>query len=203
MKFKENIIYVAVFTFLITFLFIFILTFVHLNVKDKIKQNKELFEIKAVLNAMNINYNTNNEAYEIFNKNIIKEKINDNIIYSTNFNNKKSYAILFTGKGLWGTITGVIGINSDYSKILGVDFISQNETPGLGGRIIEKWFKNQFKNEKLDNFKINFNYPGGNGDYDKNNNRVDGISGATMTSKSLDKMLNQYFNNLKVIIKKN
>ena len=102
MKFRENIIYVAVFTFIITFLFIFILAYVYLNVKDKIKRNNELFEIKAVLNAMNINYRNNNEAYEIYNKNIIKDNIKNNIIYSAEINNIKLYAILFTGKGLWG-----------------------------------------------------------------------------------------------------
>jgi Na+-transporting NADH:ubiquinone oxidoreductase subunit C len=202
MKFKENIIYVVVFTFVITFLFIFILTFVYLSVKDKIKQNNRLFEIRAVLNAMNINYNNDNEAYKIYNKNVDKKSMNHNIIYSAVFNKNKLYAIQFTGKGLWSTITGVIGINNDFTKILGIDFITQNETPGLGGRISEKWFKDQFKNEKLDNFKIIFNYPGGSGDYDKNNNEIDAISGATVTSKSLDKMLNNYLSNFKDIIKK-
>lgn len=202
MKFRENIIYVAFFTFIITFLFIFILTFVYLNAKDKIKQNSELYEIKAVLNAMNINYKDNNDAYEIYNKNITRGIINDNIIYSAEINNKKIYAILFTGKGLWGTITGVIGINSDFSRILGIDFISQNETPGLGGRISEKWFKDQFKDEKIIDSKIKFNYPGGNGDFDKDNNQVDAISGATITSRSMDRILNNYLNILKKIINK-
>lgn len=203
MNFRENIIYVAVFTFIITFLFIFILTVVYLNARDRIKRNNDIFEIKAVLNSMNIKYSDYDEAYKIYNKNIIKKTIDNNVIYTADINNQKSYAILFTGKGLWGTITGVLGINSDYTKILGIDFISQNETPGLGGRISEKWFKDQFVNEKLANFKIKFNYPGGKGDYDKNNNQVDAISGATITSKSLDRILNEYLNNLKKIINKN
>ena len=203
MNFRENIIYVAVFTFIITFLFIFILTVVYLNARDRIKRNNDIFEIKAVLNSMNIKYSDYDEAYEIYNKNIIKKTIDNNVIYTADINNQKSYAILFTGKGLWGTITGVLGINSDYTKILGIDFISQNETPGLGGRISEKWFKDQFVNEKLANFKIKFDYPGSKGDYDKNNNQVDAISGATITSKSLDRILNEYLNNFKIIINKN
>ena len=203
MNFRENIIYVAVFTFIITFLFIFILTVVYLNARDRIKRNNDIFEIKAVLNSMNIKYSDYDEAYKIYNKNIIKKTIDNNVIYTADINNQKSYAILFTGKGLWGTITGVLGINSDYTKILGIDFISQNETPGLGGRISEKWFKDQFVNEKLANFKIKFDYPGSKGDYDKNNNQVDAISGATITSKSLDRILNEYLNNLKKIINKN
>ncbi len=200
MKFKENTIYVVVFTFIITFIFVFVLSFVYLNVKDRIKRNNELFEIKAILNSANIDYKDDNEAYQIFKNNLSKQIIENNILYTANINNTKLYIILFSGKGLWGNIYGAIGVNSDFTKIIGIDFISQNETPGLGGRISEKWFKEQFVDEKLDNFKIKFNYAGGIGDYDKNNSQVDGISGATITTKSLEKMINEYLNIYKKII---
>ena len=49
------------------------------------------------------------------------------------------------GPGLWGSIEGYVAISKDYSTILGLTFITQSETPGLGGRIGEEEYLSQFR----------------------------------------------------------
>ena len=99
----------------------------------------------------------------------------------------QGYAFPATGPGLWGTINAYVGISEDYSELLGLEFIKQDETPGLGGRISEDWYKQQFRGIDLENSKDG-NYiiyrpsSGGN---------VDAIAGATLTSKSVSKLVNE------------
>ncbi len=86
-----------------------------------------------------------------------------------------------------GSIEGYIGLSADLSHILGLDFTNHSETPGLGGRISEDEFKEQFRNLDLSqsqdgDYIIYRPAPGGN---------VDAITGATLTSKSVSDFLNQ------------
>ena len=43
-----------------------------------------------------------------------------------------------------GKIDAVIGIKRDFKELTGISFTANNETPGLGARITEKWFCEQF-----------------------------------------------------------
>jgi ATP-dependent Clp protease ATP-binding subunit ClpC len=89
------------------------------------------------------------------------------------------------GAGLWGSIIGYIGLSADYSEIIGIEFVTQNETPGLGGRISEDSYKEQFRgidiSGKSENFIISSPEPGSN---------VDAIAGATQTSNAVVKLIN-------------
>jgi len=67
-----------------------------------------------------------------------------------------------------------------------VDFVSHSETPGLGGRISETWYKEQFRDLEFSPdetvYVIYTPSPGGN---------VDAISGATGTSEAVRTILNE------------
>lgn len=193
MKIKENIIYAVIFTFIFSFIFVFILSLTNQITKDRINKNFELFQRKAILNAMKIRYDGDNDAYNKFDKEITKSIVDNNTIFESSADSKKIYSVIITGNGLWGTITGVIALNSSITKIIGIDFISHSETPGLGGRIDEDWFKKQFDGEKINNSKITFDTSGeGKGEYSPNNGVVDSISGATRTSQFLEIIINKY-----------
>lgn len=192
MKLQENKIYTIIFTFLITFVFVFILAFVNSVTAEKVDKNFELFKIKAILSAMDIDFTTNDKAYAIFTGQVKAESYQNNEIYFYGDGEDIKYAIIFSGDGLWGVITGVLAVNHDYSRIVGLDFISQQETPGLGGRIAEEWFKKQFRNEIIKNDRIEIiSGKGGQGNYIADN-KVDAISGATITSDSLGNIINKY-----------
>ena len=61
--------------------------------------------------------------------------------------------------------------------------LDQQETPGLGGRIGEAWFTDQFKGEKVgSDGKVTVAQGSGKGDPDKENSKADAITGASRTS---------------------
>ncbi len=94
------------------------------------------------------------------------------------------------GKGLWGPIYGYVSIKSDMNTIYGVNFDHKGETPGLGAEINTSPFEHQFIGKKLfDNGKfVSIQVIKGGAPKD-NIHGVDAISGGTVTSKGLQKML--------------
>ncbi|KLO22341.1 MULTISPECIES: FMN-binding protein [unclassified Marinitoga] len=198
---KDNKLYVVIFTFLISFILVFILALANEMTKEKVKINEELYLRKAVLSAMGIEYKNDIEAYKLFDEKIKIEKIKDIDVYKSNVNGEDVYAVIFVGNGLWSTIRGVLAVDKNISKIVGIDFITQSETPGLGGRIEESWFKEQFKFEKIIDGKIEMIVGGsGKGDFNHDNGEVEAITGATRTSESVLNMINSYLNILKNLL---
>ncbi|MCX6321155.1 MAG: NADH:ubiquinone reductase (Na(+)-transporting) subunit C [Bacteroidia bacterium] len=94
------------------------------------------------------------------------------------------------GKGLWGPIYGYVSLKSDMNTIYGVTFDHKGETPGLGAEINTTPFESMFNGKKLyeaDKFVSIGVLKGGSKSGDPHN--VDAISGGTITSKGLEKML--------------
>ncbi len=71
-------------------------------------------------------------------------------------------------------------MNQDFTQVLGIDFVTHSETPGLGGRISELWFKEQFRAVSInsDDSDIVTYRPAPDGN-------VDAITGATLTSDAV------------------
>ena len=94
------------------------------------------------------------------------------------------------GKGLWGPIYGYISLKSDMNTIYGVNFDHKGETPGLGAEINTPAFMGMFPGKKLyeDGKFVSIQVVKG-GARPGDNHGVDAISGGTITSKGLEKML--------------
>jgi Na+-transporting NADH:ubiquinone oxidoreductase subunit C len=146
---RQGLLYTVIVTFIISFAFIFILALTNSAVSGQIAKNLNIDQQKAVLSAMGIAFQGNEQAYELYNKNISVQKIKGTDVYTSVRNGETFYAIIAQGPGLWSTITAVIAVNKKVTKIIGIAILSQEETPGLGGRIDEAWFKNQFRNKSL------------------------------------------------------
>ena len=128
----------------------------------------------------------------------------------TDKSGKKYYIIPMQGVGLWGPIWGYISIQDDFNTIYGTFFDHKSETPGLGAEIAEKPFQEQFQGKKImDNsgkfISVNVVKKTDKVDFG-NENRVDAISGGTITSKGTNVMLKKwiepylpYFEKIKVI----
>jgi Na+-transporting NADH:ubiquinone oxidoreductase subunit C len=102
----------------------------------------------------------------------------------------------FTGPGFWGPISGLLAVQPDGRHILGLSFTSHQETPGLGGRISEPWFRSQFRGKALDAPAdggpiLRFVYRKPEADRE-----VEAITGATQTSSRLDRFLNRFLRDL-------
>ncbi|TFH40581.1 MAG: FMN-binding protein [Chrysiogenales bacterium] len=98
---------------------------------------------------------------------------------------------IFSGPGFWDLITGIIVLSPDLSRVRNIAFLEQKETPGLGARIEEPWFTEQFRG-----IEPYWEGPGGEpviigaSPDPAAKNRVDAITGATQTSIALMKALN-------------
>ncbi|MBQ7489074.1 MAG: FMN-binding protein [Bacteroidales bacterium] len=100
--------------------------------------------------------------------------------------------VYVSGKGLWGPIWGYVVLASDNNTIKGVAFSHKSETPGLGAKITEESFADSFSGKKI--YNADGEYVSvvlsakGNSEANAENS-VDAISGATITSKGVEKML--------------
>lgn len=100
--------------------------------------------------------------------------------------------IPIVGNGLWSTMYGFLALQADAQTISGITFYEHGETPGLGGEVENpKW-------QALWNGRKAFNAEGevaievikGNaGPPSEDPHRVDGLSGATITSRGVSATL--------------
>ena len=94
-----------------------------------------------------------------------------------------SHVIVTQGPGLWGDITAAIGYDERGSLITGIEIIDQNETPGLGGRIGEEWFKNQFREKSFPLSTVAEGESAGSREFQA-------ITGATYSSEAIKDIVN-------------
>jgi len=105
------------------------------------------------------------------------------------------YIFPLRGTGLWGHIWGYVSLNSDMNTIYGANFDHERETPGLGAEISSESFESTFKGKKLFDESgnlVSITVTKAGQEADKEHS-VDGISGGTITSKGLEKMLLEDF----------
>ena len=101
----------------------------------------------------------------------------------------ESVAIRFAGPGLWAPVKGFLAMDPDLTQVKGITFYEQEETPGLGGEIVKDWFLARFKGLSLRGADGKPGIKIGVGEDAPN--RIDGITGATMTCNKVQQMLNE------------
>lgn len=193
---KDSLLYTISVTAISTFLFVFLLSLAYGATKGKVEENIKLIEAKAYLSASGIPLTTDMDIFAEFDA-TFPDFDTDAPYQTATVNGQQIIVSPFQGNGLWGQISGVMGMSSDLQHIVGFEIISHVETPGLGGRIDESWFKNQFKGEFVGNGIIVRHGGNGIGDTDKDNGEVDGITGASRTSDSIQAIINQQIEKLK------
>jgi len=101
-----------------------------------------------------------------------------------------AYVIPIEGYGLWDIIKGYIALDTDLNTVKGISFYEHKETPGLGARVTEDWFKDNFKGKKiLDDSGQLKSITVVKGKADGGAHKVDGISGATLTGNGINEFL--------------
>ncbi len=185
---KESFLYVVIFTFIVAFIFVFIISLVNNATSERVARNRELVSAQAFLNAVGKNENDGTKALSEFSK--LFGPVDGESIVKTDIDGDTFLVKQFSGQGLWGTVTGVIAVNKDVSRIIGLDIISHEETPGLGGRIEEDWFKDQFRGEAIPVDGIKVGKGEGGSDNDPDNGIVDGVTGASLTSAAMEVIVN-------------
>ncbi len=181
-KKKPTTIYSVGFMILLAAIFSGILAALYIITNDKIVENGMLDKQKAILKAASIDA-SDDEVSKIFEEDFKLITDSPREVYLYQKDDKDGYVFSYEGGGLWGQITGFAGIDKDLEKLYGISVYTNNETPGLGGRITEDWYQDQYRDleVKEGDFIVYRPAPGGN---------IDAISGATLTSNSMKDMLN-------------
>ncbi|OQC07145.1 MAG: Na(+)-translocating NADH-quinone reductase subunit C [Candidatus Hydrogenedentes bacterium ADurb.Bin101] len=114
-------------------------------------------------------------------------------IYEVMEGDKVSMFVLpIVGKGLWSTMQGFLALDADTRTIRGLTYYDQAETPGLGGEVVNPKWKALWQGRLAydENWvpKIAV-IKGPAGSVDANPHAVDGLSGATLTSRGVTNML--------------
>lgn len=96
------------------------------------------------------------------------------------------------GKGLWSTLYGFVALESDLRTIRGITFYDQKETAGLGGEVDNPRWKALWPGRQAfdDSGQIAISVAKGPaGPVADDPHRVDGLSGATITSRGVTNLL--------------
>ena len=113
-------------------------------------------------------------------------------LYKEN-NNIKAVILPVRGLGLWGTLYGYLAIEPDLNTIIGLEYFSHKETPGLGAEVDNPRWKSKWRGKKIRSssgeFKIEVIKGLVNLESPERKYQVDGLSGATITSRGVSNML--------------
>ena len=146
-----------------------------------IKRNEELKAKTSVLDALGVPHG-DDDVEKAFEASVTTVEKGGQLFY---ISRDKEIAFRFAGSGLWGPISGVIAVLPDLRTIKEITVIHQEETPGLGGRIGEKEFLDRFRSKSLEP-ELLIVSPG----KASQDNEVDGITGATLSCKAFERVLN-------------
>jgi Na+-transporting NADH:ubiquinone oxidoreductase subunit C len=104
----------------------------------------------------------------------------------------RSIILPIEGKGLWSTLYGFLALNPDGRTIEGITFYQHGETPGLGGEVDNPRWKSLWQGRLA--FDENWQpaiavKKGRAGPPEQDPHQVDGLSGATITSRGVTHLL--------------
>jgi Na+-transporting NADH:ubiquinone oxidoreductase subunit C len=188
----------VVYMFLITLFFASLVSAVKLMNDKRIELNQTMKLQRIILQVMQIQTGeqmTEADLARLFTNRVKEIDIQGKtfyIGYEEDGRTIQGYALPVGGPGFWGPIQGMVGIDPEATKVLGIAFTKHSETPGLGGRITERWFTDQFAGLPLHPIEGDRNIfylkPEGTA---RDANELDAITGATNTSTAVEAFLNQ------------
>jgi len=153
--------------------------------KPKIEYHK-LLALKAAISEVIPTYDHYDEL-----------KIDGNTLYLGKVEGQSEpvgIAFKIEGSGFQGSVSIMVGMEPDFKKITGIKVLEQIETPGLGTKIVEDpsnksdryWFPEQFRGVVIEPEIVALK-----NQQPINPNEIQAISGATITSKAVVRILNK------------
>ncbi len=100
----------------------------------------------------------------------------------------KALIVPIQGYGLWSTMYGYLALDADANTISGITFYEHGETPGLGGEIENPRWQARWKGRRVfdDSGHVTVQViKGAAGTATADPHHVDGLSGATITSRGV------------------
>ncbi len=184
---KDKPAFAVVFMFVLTAVCSFILIGLARLTSGQVKANEQIAFETAVIRVFPQIQADDNQIHTLFERDFVKTQ-NDAVYLYQPQGQLSGYAIAVEGKGFWDKIRCVIGIAADRKTVTGIYFYEQAETPGLGARITEPAFYEQFIGKTLadGDRPLRIRQAGAViGDSD-----VAAVTGATQTCIRVEKMVN-------------
>ncbi len=185
---KRGILYTVFFMLILSLVLTAGLALANYGLRPVINSNAELAEKAAILDVFGIQAEGSTAIETAFAEQVAaaqNSSATQLYVKLGSQNSIEAIAVPFTGAGLWGQIVGYIGMSPDLDTITGIVFTEQNETPGLGGRIEEAQYRDQFRNLGIvPGVPISYDAP----EY----SQLDAIAGATSSSRAVLNVLNQF-----------
>ncbi|MCR4964972.1 MAG: FMN-binding protein [Bacteroidales bacterium] len=186
--------YIFIYITVLVLVIAVVLTLVTTGLKPRRDFNKQAEKCQQILQAAGYNGLDRQKSVELFAK--VAEKTSTDSIEQYKIvcsDGTTGKAVRLDGKGLWGAIWGYVVISEDGTTIKGITLDHKSETPGLGAKITDETFLNAFKGKKLYDkdgkfVSVRVLKPGTSAEISAEN-RVDAISGATITSRGVDEMM--------------
>ena len=229
---KQSNLYIIIYASILVIVVAAVLSIISTSLKPVQNKNVEIEKKQSILNSINIisnkknvkslydkyittsymiNYKGEKQKGDAFNIDLKKEKLKPVEqqklpVYESKLDNgSKKIIIPLAGQGLWGPIWGYISFNDDNNTVYGVTFNHKGETPGLGAQIVTPNFQKQFIGKQIFNSNEKFVSIKLIKAKKENNNvhQVDAISGGTITSNGLEKMLRNCISCYELFLKKN
>ncbi|MEQ8903933.1 NADH:ubiquinone reductase (Na(+)-transporting) subunit C [Ekhidna sp.] len=124
-----------------------------------------------------------------------QERVYPVFMFSENGQDVNAYIFPTFGSGLWDWISSYVAFGPDLNTVKGIAFDHKSETPGLGARITEATVQNRYIGKEIYNDQgelVSITMVKGEGNDGLTEHEVDGLSGATMTAKGVNAMLEKY-----------
>lgn len=177
---------IVLFTALVTVVFVAPLSLLYLLTKPVVDLNEEVFLKRSVLYAAGLELPRAPGQIAALYGERIEERTGSGgpyYVLKGEGGEPAGYVFLRTGPGLWGAITATVGFDGALERLTGVDFLKQSETPGLGARISEKWFREQFRGKRGPFTVVGEGQPSGEEEFNA-------VTGATLTTNFVKDLLN-------------
>lgn len=165
----------------------FILSYTYISTRSDIERNAEMAKRNALVKVLQGAKDFEEKVIDKETTLLIAKDENGRII---------GYAALTEGAGFQGKIKLMVGFDSTLTHITGLEILENVETPGLGNRIVEDWFKEQYKNRVPPITYVKGKKP-------EKENEIQAITGATISSKSVVKIVNTAHEKLRNFLKIN
>ena len=194
MKLNTNSnVYTFVYMTIVVVIVAVLLALANQALKPRQDANVLLDKQKQILGALKVDFSQADPAEVYYTLVQDTLRYGEQEVYVANLNGATKYILPLTGKGLWGGIGGYLALDEDKNTIYGVNFNHESETPGLGAKIVEIPFREQFEGKHIRNAEGEVVSVAvlKAGSKAEGQEQVDAISGATITSSGVSTMLNE------------
>ena len=179
-----------------------LLSLLKINLQDLQEFNKALDTKKNVLKTVGVLEPgmSGKDVEELYTSKFTRQEVRDSEGKEREYytfgspQSPEGYVIPVSGKGVWSTINGFIALEPDRNTIKGISFYDHGETPGLGGEIDKDFFASRFVGKKIfrDGKLVSVTIAKSRLQ-EESEHEVDGISGASLTTGAVNRLL---FDNL-------